>query len=92
MVLALVIIVNMIVLGPMYAMIDMTMQSGTVSDETIEEAKGVANQIAEEGMVLLENDGILPISEPTNLNLFGWSSVNPAYGGTGSGGLNELYG
>lgn len=91
MVLALVIIVNMIVLGPMYAMIDMTMQSGTVSDETIEEAKGVANQIAEEGMVLLENDGILPISEPTNLNLFGWSSVNPAYGGTGSGGLNELY-
>ena len=91
MVLALVIIVNMIVLGPMYAMIDMTMQSGTVSDETIEEAKEVANQIAEEGMVLLENDGILPFSEPTNINLFGWSSVNPAYGGTGSGGLNELY-
>ena len=42
-------------------------------------------------MVLLENDGILPISEPSNINLFGWSSVNPTYGGTGSGGLNELY-
>lgn len=91
MVLALVIIVNMIVLGPMYAMIDMTMQSGNVSDETTEEAKEVANQIAEEGMVLLENDGILPIGDPSNINLFGWSSVNPTYGGTGSGGLNDLY-
>ena len=39
----------------------------------------------------MENDGILPIREPSNINLFGWSSVNPAYGGTGSGGLNDLY-
>ncbi len=91
MVLALVIIVNMIVLGPMYSLIDMSMGSGTVSDETTDEAIEVANQIAEEGMVLLENDGLLPISNPSNINLFGWSSVNPAYGGTGSGGLNELY-
>ena len=91
MVLALVIIVNMIILGPMYSLIDMSMGSGTVSDETTDEAIEVANQIAEEGMVLLENDGLLPISNPSNINLFGWSSVNPAYGGTGSGGLNELY-
>lgn len=91
MLVSLVIIVNMIVLGPMYAMIDLTMKGGTVSDETTEEAKDVAGQIAEEGMVLLENDGILPIREPSNINLFGWSSVNPAYGGTGSGGLNDLY-
>ena len=91
MVLALVIIVNMIVLGPMYSLIDMSMGSGSVSDKTTDEAIGVANQIAEEGAVLLENDGILPISDPSNINLFGWSSVNPTYGGTGSGGLNELY-
>ena len=91
MLVSLVIIVNMIVLGPMYAMIDLTMKGGTVSDETTEEAKDVTGQIAEEGMVLLENDGILPIREPSNINLFGWSSVNPAYGGTGSGGLNDLY-
>lgn len=91
MLVSLVVIVNMIVLGPMYAMIDLTMKGGTVSDETTEEAKDVAGQIAEEGMVLLENDGILPIREPSSINLFGWSSVNPAYGGTGSGGLNDLY-
>ena len=91
MLVSLVVIVNMIVLGPMYAMINLTTVGGTASDETTEEAKGVASQIAEEGMVLLENDGILPISDPSNINLFGWSSVNPAYGGTGSGGLNDLY-
>lgn len=91
MLVSLVLIVNMIILGPMYAMINLTTVGGTVSDETTEEAKGVASQIAEEGMVLLKNSGILPINDPSNINLFGWSSVNPAYGGTGSGGLNDLY-
>ena len=91
MVLTLVVVLNLICLGPMSALINLTMGSGQVSDSTTDEAIEVADQIAEEGMVLLENDGILPISEPSNINLFGWSSVNPTYGGTGSGGLNELY-
>ncbi len=91
MVLVLVIIVNMICLGPMSAMINLATGSGQVSEETTNEAIEVAYQIAEEGMILLENDGLLPISDPSNINLFGWSSVNPTYGGTGSGGLNELY-
>ena len=91
MVLTLVVVLNLICLGPMSALINLTMGSGQVSDSTTDEAIEVADQIAEEGMVLLENDGILPISEPSNINLFGWSSVNPSYGGTGSGGLNELY-
>ena len=78
MLVSLVVIVNMIVLGPMYAMINLTTVGGTTSNETTEEAKEVAGQIAEEGMVLLKNDGILPISDPSNINLFGWSSVNPA--------------
>ena len=91
MVLTLVVVLNLICLGPMSALINLTMGSGQVSDSTTDEAIEVADQIAEEGMVFLENDGILPISEPSNINLFGWSSVNPTYGGTGSGGLNELY-
>ena len=57
MLVSLVVIVNMIVLGPMYAMINLTTVGGITSDETTEEAKEVAGQIAEEGMVLLENDG-----------------------------------
>lgn len=71
MLVSLVVIVNMIVLGPMYAMINLTTVGGTTSNETTEEAKEVAGQIAEEGMVLLKNDGILPISDPSNINLFG---------------------
>ena len=57
MLVSLIVIVNMIVLGPMYAMINLTTVGGITSDETTEEAKEVAGQIAEEGMVLLENDG-----------------------------------
>ncbi len=70
MVLSLVLIVNLICLGPMSAMITLAMGSGTVSDETTDEAIEAANQIAEEGAVLLENDGILPISpEQTDLQI-----------------------
>ena len=48
-------------------------------------------QIAEEGFVLLENEGVLPLQNTKRLNLFGWASTNPVYGGAGSGGLNDLY-
>ena len=47
MLVSLVVIVNMIVLGPMYAMINLTTVGGTTSNETTEEAKEVAGQIAE---------------------------------------------
>ena len=56
------------------------------------EAMKVAEQIAGEGFVLLENeDDLLPLDGTDKLNLFGWSSVNPVYGGAGSGGINDLY-
>lgn len=91
MVLSLAVVANLICLGPMAALLDLSSGEGTVSDETTQEAIAVANQIAEEGTVLLKNDGLLPLQNTNNLNLFGWTSVNPVYGGTGSGGLNELY-
>lgn len=91
MVLSLAVVANLICLGPMAALLDLSSGEGTVSDETTQEAIAVANQIAEEGTVLLKNDGLLPLQNTNNLNLFGWTSVNPVYGGTGSGGLNELH-
>lgn len=33
----------------------------------------------------------LPLSGDAKLNVFGWSSTNPCYGGTGSGALNDAY-
>ena len=48
--------------------------------------------MAEEGIVLLENeDSILPLAGGAKLNVFGWASTNPCYGGTGSGALNDAY-
>lgn len=47
----------------------------------------VAQKIEEEGAVLLKNNGALPLAESNRkINLLGYASVNPVYGGTGSGG------
>ena len=51
----------------------------------------ISRELAGECMVLLENDGLLPLTGTDRLNLFGWESINPAYGGAGSGGINDLY-
>ena len=83
--------VNMICTGPMSTMLDLVSGSGTISDETSTEASALAIEIAEEGTMLLENKGILPLAEGTKLNVFGWASTNPMLGGGGSGALNEAY-
>ena len=83
--------VNMICSGPMSTMLDLVSGSGTISDETSKEASDLAIAIAEEGTMLLENEGILPLTEGSRLNVFGWASTNPMLGGGGSGALNEAY-
>ena len=55
------------------------------------EAAKVAEEIMEDGIVLLKNESLLPLNETKKLNIFGWESINPAYGGAGSGGINDLY-
>ena len=90
--LAVVIIINMICFGPMSALISLVSGSGQVTEATTEKAAAVAQQIAEEGFVLLENENnLLPLQETKKLNLFGWASTNPVYGGSGSGGINDLF-
>ena len=91
MLLAVVICVSMICFGPMATLIGLATGSGTISDETNEEAAGVAEEIMEDGIVLLKNESLLPLNETKKLNIFGWESINPAYGGAGSGGINGLY-
>ena len=91
MVLAVVVCVNMICFGPMATLIGLATGNGTLSDETNEEAAEVAEEIMEDGIVLLKNESLLPLNETKKLNIFGWESINPAYGGAGSGGINGLY-
>lgn len=90
--LAIVVTVNMICFGPMNSMISLATGNGTITEDTSAAATALCEEIAEEGIVLLENeDGMLPMENGTKLNVFGWASTNPVYGGTGSGSLSDAY-
>ena len=89
--LALVVALNLIAFGPMSTLISLATGNGTVQQETADQAAAVAEEIAGEGMVMLKNDGMLPLKEQKNLNLFGWASTKPVYGGAGSGSINDLW-
>ena len=92
MILAATLIVNLICAGPMFTMISLATGGGKISEETSAEASALVEKIAEEGIVLLQNDNAtLPLDSGSKLNVFGWGSANPVYGGTGSGSLNDAY-
>ena len=89
--LALVVTVNMICWGPMSSLISLATGTGTITEETSGEAGSLCTEIAEEGIVLLKNEGSTLPMAGGNLNVFGWASTNPCYGGTGSGSLSDAY-
>ena len=90
-VLAVVIILNLILTGPVYSIVNLAMGGGSISEKSIDSATELCTAIAEEGIVLLKNeDSILPLKN-TKINTFGWSATNPVYGGTGSGSLSGAY-
>lgn len=91
-VLALLLSVNLICWGPVSNMLTLaTTPVSKISDDTIQQARDLGEEITDNGIVLLKNDdGYLPI-QPGNINVFGWASTQPVYGGMGSGSLNENY-
>ena len=54
-----------------------------------ERIRGVARKAAAEGMVLLENNGVLPLKAGMKLALFGKGARHTIKGGTGSGDVNS---
>jgi len=83
-------IANVISFGPMYNNLAPIMNgAASVSEESVAASKAIIKETGEEGMTLVKNDGTLPLAEGTNLNVFGWASTNPIYGGTGSGSADQ---
>ena len=114
--LVVIMVLNMILSGPMYSIVNMFMTSlerasAPVEDPTGETGEGegeeapatsltqaaidkatvICNDLAEEGIILLKNEGILPLADGAKVNTFGWSSTNPIYGGVGSGAISTQY-
>lgn len=89
-ILAVVLCLNLVCVGPMFSLLNLVFgQKASLSPESLETGAKLAREVADEGIVLLKNDGDLPLKDSVkNLNVFGWASVDPVYGGTGSGQVN----
>ena len=80
-------IANQICFGPLYPMLSgvLNASKAEISDDVVGNSKAVIEEVGNEGMVLVKNNGLLPLgSGTTRLNVFGWASVSPVYSGTGS--------
>ena len=91
-ILALLIVVNLILTGPLANILDLaTAEVHELSQGSIANAETLGVQIAEEGIVLMQNDdNVLPLKDG-KANVFGWASAYPVYGGIGSGALSDAY-
>ena len=83
----LIVLVNAICYGPMYANVSGALNASPIelSDDVVATSKDVIQRTGEEGMVLLKNESLLPLTSTSKLNVFGWDSTNPLFGGVGSG-------
>lgn len=86
-----VVVVNFVLFMPMKTILTNFFQPKTERTEALKKAAAdLCEDIEDEGIVLLKNeDNTLPMTEEKpKINVFGWSSTNPVYGGTGSGSVD----
>ncbi len=87
-----VLLVNAVCFGPMKSTLSAYLNASKVelADDVVAQSLKTIQRIGEEGFVLLKNDdATLPLAQDVKkLNVFGWASTNPYYGGTGSSASN----
>ncbi|WP_353808767.1 glycoside hydrolase family 3 N-terminal domain-containing protein [Agromyces sp. SYSU T00194] len=77
------------IVGNISRLLSVSVDSSTAEGVASREyGTALAGDISDEGIVLLENEGALPLAEPT-LNVFSFASFNLRYGGGGSGGADQ---
>lgn len=78
--------VNIMLSNTLYNTLNVVLSdTGELTQENIDNSRLVIEEVTGEGIVMTKNeDAFLPIA-PGKINVFGWSSTNPIYGGTGSG-------
>lgn len=87
-----VVAVFMMLTGPLSTLLNnATTTKYMLSDTTVSKANELAKEVQSEAVTLLKNDDSnLPLSGK-KVNVFGWGSTNPVYGGTGSGSMSKQY-
>lgn len=80
------IVVNTMLSGALYNTLNVVLSNkGELTQESIDNSRQVIEEITGEGIVMTKNtDSLLPLASK-KINVFGWASTNPIYGGTGSG-------
>lgn len=87
-----VVAVSMMLTGPLSTLLNnATTTKYMLSDTTVSKANELAKEVQSEAITMLKNDDSnLPLSGK-KVNVFGWGSTNPVYGGTGSGSMSKQY-
>lgn len=89
---AAVVAISMMLTGPLSTLLNnVTAVKYMLSDSTVTAANELAEEIQSEAVTMLKNDDAnLPMADK-KVNVFGWASTNPVYGGTGSGSMSDQY-
>ena len=87
-----VVAVSMMLSGPLSTLLNnATITKYMLSDTTVSKANELAKEVQSEAITMLKNDDSnLPLANK-KVNVFGWGSTNPVYGGTGSGSMSDQY-
>lgn len=81
-----VICANSMVQGPLKSILSNVTSApkAEFSEDMVLNSRQVISEVGQDGITLVKNNGLLPLKETGNLNVFGWASCFPVYSGTGS--------